>query len=306
MADSSADAELSSMDESFPGARLEPALDRLNEHADNHKLRTQRPETDPYSKAPQGLETSYEEECAASSTGSTMVKHYGASHKTDKSDKSSGDGSSAKLYKILAYDWKTDVVRVAETWSSVVDGATPPLTPAEVMTRLSNPSKFFPYFAPLETQGYEIVSGTGDVLVFRRVREPSLYPLPDPPSTSVTNDDAAMDPAPPKGPAVNPIDLMGKPPVTGNFASPTGFVNYDTVAEQVHKPAPPYLGDDAKAVQSRHHLRDQVGYRARKEDHPPRERGKFRFLVKVTAASVVSLYGIGMVLNMIEKTSPLS
>jgi hypothetical protein len=99
---------------------------------------------------------------------------------------------------------------------------------------------------------------------------------------------------------------MGKPPVTGNFASPTGFVNYDTVTEQVHKPAPPYLRDDTEAVQSKRNLRDQVGYRARREDHPPRERGKFRFVVKVTAASVVSLYGIGMVLNMIEKTSSLS
>jgi len=36
------------------------------------------------------------------------------------------------------------------------------------------------------------------------------------------------------------VDMMGKP-VTGNFASPTGFVNYNELAEDAaEKPEPPF------------------------------------------------------------------
>lgn len=320
MEDTSAqDAEVSSMDESFPGTKLESALDRQLEgrSANNYTLRRRKIEADPYSTAPQGLQTSYEKECAGSPTWPTMVRHYGA-----VSEKPSEDGVSsagpAKLYKILAYDWKTDAVLVAETWSSVVDNTTAPLTPAEIITRLSNPSRFFPYFAPLESQGYEMVSGTGDVLVFRKVREPSAYPLSDPPSTSsaATTNGETTDATILKPPVVNPIDMMGKSPITGNFASPTGFVNYDNVTERADKPAPPFIQEvEAETIQSRsavaattrHRPRHAAGYRGRGQDNaPPKERGKFKFMVKMTAASVVSLYGIGMVLNWIEKNPSLS
>lgn len=303
---SAKDAELSSMDESFPSPKLESALDR---HISGQgTLRRRKFEADPYSTAPQGLETSYEQECAGLSTWPTTVKHYGASSGKGSSDGSEAVGSETpKVYKVLAYDWKVDAVRVAET-SSGVDSDTPPLTPAEVITRLSNPSKFFPYFAPLESQGYEIVSGTGDVLVFHRVREPSASPLPLPPTVS-TAPTETTDSAVPKPAAVNPIDMMGKPPITGNFASPTGFVNYDNVTERAHKPAPPFLWENETSpfhnrptvTAKPPHQRNAGRYRGRQDGQAPREKGKFKFLVKVTAASVVSLYGVGLVLNWLEK-----
>jgi hypothetical protein len=120
------------------------------------------------------------------------------------------------LYKILAYDPTMQSVSIAETTSIVTDSASP-LTPAEVLLRLSNPAKFFPHFENLQSQGYEIVSGSGDVLVFRKVRETAA------PTTS-------SEPAPePKRTSTNPIDGMQSSPIaaTGNFASPTGFVNHD-------------------------------------------------------------------------------
>lgn len=127
------------------------------------------------------------------------------------------------VYKILAYDPTMQSISTAET-TSIVSDASGPLTPAEVLLRLSNPAKFFPHFAPLQKQGYEIVSGSGDVLVFRKVRDGA------PPG--VKNAAATIEEKPEqrKRNDVNPIDGMTRSPIvaTGDFASPTGFVNYDT------------------------------------------------------------------------------
>jgi len=119
-------------------------------------------------------------------------------------------------YKILAYDPTMQSIDIAET-SSIVPDSAAPLTPAEVLLRLSNPAKFFPHFKPLQAQGYEIVSGSGDVLVFRKVHDAGVMsarsPSPSHPDISRTT--------------TNPIDGMQPIAATGNFASPTGFVNYD-------------------------------------------------------------------------------
>ncbi|KAJ8124092.1 hypothetical protein O1611_g9441 [Lasiodiplodia mahajangana] len=101
-------------------------------------------------------------------------------------------------------------INTAET-SSVVPDLASPLSPSEVLLRLSNPTKFFPHFAPLQAEGFEIVSGGGDVLVFRQVR----------PAKPIAQGGATH---------VNPIDLMGRSTAVPNaaaFVSPTGFVNYD-------------------------------------------------------------------------------
>jgi hypothetical protein len=81
------------------------------------------------------------------------------------------------LYKILAYDSSTLQISVATTTSSLSASASgtgdveSPLHPTEVLSRLNNPAKFLPYFQGLQDEGYEIVSGSGDILVFKKVRE---------------------------------------------------------------------------------------------------------------------------------------
>jgi hypothetical protein len=80
------------------------------------------------------------------------------------------------LYKVLAYDSSTLQMTIAETTSSMAatgDAESQPPHPTEVLSRLNNVAKFLPYFADIEKQGYEIVSGSGDVLVFKKVRSPS-------------------------------------------------------------------------------------------------------------------------------------
>ncbi|KAI2471005.1 hypothetical protein F4781DRAFT_388417 [Annulohypoxylon bovei var. microspora] len=227
-------------------SKLEPALDRqeigATKDTSDHDPMTQA-EVDPYSKEPQGLETSYTKECDGEHNSPTFkmyggdpepplveteaspgVFHLHSSYYRDPELDGRPSASSLEpdfkfeptrtteptVYKILAYDATTQKINMAETSSIVPDHAAP-LTPAEVLLRLSNPTKFFPHFAPLQAMGFEIVSGEGDVLVFRQVRH-----------GKVTGDDT--------GSPVNPIDLMGKSTALPNaaaFVSPTGFVNYD-------------------------------------------------------------------------------
>lgn len=205
---------------------------------------------DLYSKDPQGLETSFSKENGGRHTMPLYRRHYGSepgqvaprsNHAADSEPKKTSEDSSdlyyhrdpeidgipssestelardqrgtqpdqPTIYKILAYDPTTQTISVAET-SSVVPDLASPLSPTEVLPRLSNPSKFFSHFPRLQAEGFEIVSGSGDTLVFRQVR----------PARGAT----------PGAAPVNPIDLMGRSTAVPNaaaFVSPTGFVNYD-------------------------------------------------------------------------------
>ncbi|KAI1081801.1 hypothetical protein F5B20DRAFT_535412 [Whalleya microplaca] len=245
-------------------SRLEPALNRQQTAFSRDSSSGQsasKPELDPYSKEPQGLETSYVEESEGKQTEPAFAKTYGGEPSPTDSASASAEDSNSRVvfsssepsyhrdpevdgvlssssfqpateseanrkpdpivYKILAYDPVMQKINIAETTSIVPDQASP-LTPAEALLRLSNPTKFFPHFAPLQAEGFEILSGGGDVLVFRQVRPGK--------------------PANEKATPVNPIDMMGKPTALPNaaaFASPTGFVNYDM--PQVDEPqSPPF------------------------------------------------------------------
>ncbi|KAI5868342.1 hypothetical protein GGS23DRAFT_545011 [Durotheca rogersii] len=221
-----------------------------------------RAEADPYSKEPRGLETSYTQERSAEDQSQVFSKTYGGEAKTGKHESplameeiseampsleslygrdpeidgrpltppsisdpeaESTQNTEPTIYKILAYDPTMQKVDVAET-TSIVSDQSAPLTPAEVLLRLSNPTKFFPHFAPLQAEGFEIVSGGGDVLVFRKVRR-----------VRAADQTAAVP--------VNPIDMMGKPtalPNAATFTSPTGFVNYNTLQVEEVAQAPPF------------------------------------------------------------------
>lgn len=145
------------------------------------------------------------------------------------------------LYKILAYDPTMQKIEIAETSSFVPDTASA-LTPADALLRLSHPTRFFPHFGPLQAQGYEIISGTGDVLVFRKVRSEvrtgipaEQTPVPEQ-SVPAAEESAAIETR------INPIDMTGMPrfsPASANFASPTGYVNYEHIPETAASKLPP-------------------------------------------------------------------
>ncbi|KAE8362678.1 hypothetical protein BDV27DRAFT_159503 [Aspergillus caelatus] len=70
-------------------------------------------------------------------------------------------------YRVLAYDPLTLQITQAETNSSF-HTTHECLHPSEILPRLNSPSKFLPYFKEMQADGYEIISGGGDILVFRK------------------------------------------------------------------------------------------------------------------------------------------
>ncbi|PYH34934.1 uncharacterized protein BO87DRAFT_415660 [Aspergillus neoniger CBS 115656] len=74
---------------------------------------------------------------------------------------------SSETYRVLAYDPSTLQVNEAET-SSSFQASDETIHPAEILGRLNAPAKFLTHFARMRIDGYEIVSGGGDILVFRK------------------------------------------------------------------------------------------------------------------------------------------
>lgn len=69
-------------------------------------------------------------------------------------------------YRILAYDTASSTVTTAESDSFFGTSETP--QPHEILSRLHNPAKFVPYFTQMQQDGYEIATGGGEILVFKR------------------------------------------------------------------------------------------------------------------------------------------
>ncbi|KAL5044486.1 hypothetical protein BDW71DRAFT_100650 [Aspergillus fruticulosus] len=88
-----------------------------------------------------------------------------------------------ETYHIFAYDPSSAKVTEAETISSL-QAPSEHLHPTEVLTRLANPAKFLPCLNQMRREGYEIVSGGGDILVFRKAPAESSK-LIDSPESSI-------------------------------------------------------------------------------------------------------------------------
>lgn len=240
-------------------SKIQPALDRQL---------GQKPvmnDADPRSGKPQDLETSPAAECSRH-TQPPQVEQNEISTSTDKTSKEVPEETSssaveepikpsqeasyrrtdgATLYKILAYDPVMQKVDMAETTSFVPDFSSA-LSPADALLRLSHPTKFFPHFEGLETEGFEIVSGSGDVLIFRKVRPSSTKKAEERPAetkagTASATAEAEYQPA--STTPINPIDMTGRPklvsPASANFASPTGYVTYENLPENEASNLPP-------------------------------------------------------------------
>ncbi|KAE8352441.1 hypothetical protein BDV28DRAFT_125884 [Aspergillus coremiiformis] len=86
----------------------------------------------------------------------------------DHSQPTTDSSRFSDIYRVLAYDPSTLQVTQAETISSF-HTTHESLHPSDILPRLNNPAKFLPYFREMQADGYEIVSGGGDILVFRKI-----------------------------------------------------------------------------------------------------------------------------------------
>lgn len=73
---------------------------------------------------------------------------------------------SSADYRILAYDSSMSIVKTSEADSFF--GMNETVQAHEILARLHNPAKFVPYFEQMQKDGYEIATGGGDILVFRK------------------------------------------------------------------------------------------------------------------------------------------
>jgi len=101
--------------------------------------------------------------------------------------------ASSGTYRVLAYDPSTMQVTIADTETSLAP-SDEILRPSQVLPRLSNPAKFLPYFEEMRNKGYEIVSGGGDILVFRKFPDPEKKPSDKPSLETKEYGDINMDP----------------------------------------------------------------------------------------------------------------
>lgn len=138
------------------------------------------------------------------------------------------------LYKILAYDPSTQRVITTKTASFVGPATGKPVSFSEALFGLENPARFLPHFSSLKTGEYEFSAGGPNLLIFKKVRQMKPSSEEKAPEGSLWH--------------ANPIDGMVAP--TGNFASPTGFVNYDPPFPE---PAPQELPEAAPEVAKGHH-----------------------------------------------------
>ncbi|KAL4993483.1 hypothetical protein BDV10DRAFT_23954 [Aspergillus recurvatus] len=99
-----------------------------------------------------------------------------------------------ETYRIFAYDPSSAEVTEAETISSL-QAPSEHLHPTEVLTRLANPAKFLPCLNQMRAEGYEIVSGGGDILVFRKAPAESSRLVDSPESSFREHSTESAQPA---------------------------------------------------------------------------------------------------------------
>lgn len=195
----------------------------------------------------------------ASPTMSDNKSGSPAKHHVEPEEQSPPAPSS---YKILAFDPTTKKVYCTQIIASVMpsnDGKK--LGLLEAISILTAPTKFLPHLTALGKSGYELVLASDTVMIFKQARQTKRSPLE---KISVEDEKYPRH--------INPID--GTMTQTGNFASPTGFVNHNApVLPQVEdgRPVPLYDYDwsSGKANDTIHWQdKDSSGSRPRWEEHP--------------------------------------
>ncbi|KAJ5090537.1 hypothetical protein N7532_009221 [Penicillium argentinense] len=114
----------------------------------------------------------------------TDVQHDGTEDRVGDflAQKSKAANSSSAPFRILAYDAAASKVATSEADSFF--GANEVVPPHEIFSRLHNPAKFVPYFEQMQQDGYDIATGGGDIIVFKKISHAPLNPIISPDVTA--------------------------------------------------------------------------------------------------------------------------
>jgi len=195
----------------------------------------------PYHFTPDNLEAELSSQPTPAGQHPTMSATHGIPSQAAQA--SVTPSQSSATYTILAYDVTTGEMSKA-IMPGIPDASEAVLPLATLLTQLTHPEKFVPYFNEMRSAGFEPVSGTNSMLMFRHI---SLSP----PQQRSTQQAATEAPRARATSSLNPIDGTARtstlpPPQTGNFASPTGFVNHD-VPPPPYSPPPAYVPPPSSA-----------------------------------------------------------
>ncbi|KAL8735703.1 MAG: hypothetical protein Q9181_002726 [Wetmoreana brouardii] len=186
----------------------------------------------------------------ASPEQATTSESQAAAKKTQEESRafpsSTDTQKPSTVYSVLAYDPSIQQITTAEMSSPSESPSERRVSLSEELSSLTEPAKFLPHLTALQSQGYEIVSSDTNILVLKKTPKVSAPPSHPP---AVVEDDAVAKEG--RRRIINPID--GTTTQTGNFASPTGFVNHDSVL-----PPPEGEGEEGEQQPS--------GYRVRREE----------------------------------------
>lgn len=199
-------------------------------------------------------------------------------------------------YRILAYDNSAQKVTSAKVESHEARGIAghsveQSVSHSQALNKVRNPGKFLPCLMALHMKGYDVVSVGKDVLVLKKVRE----------ATSGQSE-------PQRRP--NPIDGTTTPEVSaGNFASPTGYVNYGPIVppeERKQRPVPS-RGSTEKVRRledvfsgTSNQERQENRRLARKAKRKARRRQTLKRMLLTGGITAACCYGIGMVVEMTQ------
>lgn len=94
---------------------------------------------------------------------------------TEKGEQPAASQTPSPKFHIMALDTSTSQVSVARADSFF--GVDEDSRPSEILSRLHNPAKFLPYFEKMQEDGYEIATGGGNILVFRKTQSTPHHTL---------------------------------------------------------------------------------------------------------------------------------
>ncbi|KAL2356622.1 hypothetical protein BJ546DRAFT_837953 [Cryomyces antarcticus] len=286
-------------------------------------------EVDGYDKTPQGLETSYARDVARQRSGDLKLEqkakdralvseirtiyenHYGTidtAHRqntpTNEFEGLSQNAAESSTtpepaqYKILAYDSGNDIITTATTTTNFPDTSENPISISDALSQLYQPARFIPHFATLQSEGYQVIYSARDLLIFKKKGE----------AAAATTSEASLETKP--APAVEPIKT-----ITGNYASPTGFVNHDSFAvpAATSEQPMPYQYPSASVPNPRVRREERVfsGSRRRWHDrgsssrrHERQQRRRFRdrllWTLSVGTATAVCMYVFGVAAELVR------
>jgi hypothetical protein len=164
------------------------------------------------------------------------------------------------VYKILAYDSGNDFFSTATTSSNITNRESAISIP-DALSKLYQPARFLPHFAELQQNGYQVIHGSKDFLVFKKLKESAdgeaslvdhgLFKTTDTQAEPLTNLVEPLASGKTGGAAVNPIDgTVRVESDVASYASPTGFVGDRWADIMSHAGKPTIHNEDRNGGQS--------------------------------------------------------